>query len=293
MEQELPSATADPFAPSAAEAARQTILKRLTAGLLLIAGLAGVWVLVDTLPADAPATPPAKATKTIRQTGGVIPAEQHTVATPAAPAVASAPSAPAQAPSMPPVGGNQNANPPDAANPASPAATSPVAPAPAATAGNVITSVAPAEGQPAVAAATKAPTPSVTPSVTQQPAAPPPTASETKAVETAPGVPEVVQPAAPTRNKTAAKQSTAKKPSASNHANEQFAVQMGVFKVIDNAEKLRAKMALSDIPVLFEKQATETRVLAGPFATRAQALQARDDMEKSGLGKGMLVPLKK
>ena len=143
--------------------------------------------------------------------------------------------------------------------------------------------------QPEVAAITNTPMPSVT----QEPTASPPTASKTTAAETAPDVSEAAKPAAPARNKTTVKQSTAKKPSASSHAGEQFAVQMGVFKVIDNAEKLRAKMALSDIPVLFEKQATETRVLAGPFATRAQALQARDDMEKSGLGKGMLVPLKK
>lgn len=277
MEQELPSAT-DPFAPSAAEAARQTILKRLTAGLLLVAGLAGVWVLIDTLPADAPATPPAKAAKAIRQTGGVIPAEQRPIATPAAPVQSPLPAAVAPAVAVP--------------APASPAPVSTPAPAPVTTAKSVATPVAPVAEQHAVAAAAKTPTPSAAPNVTQEPIAPP-IASETKTAEVAPSVPEAVKPAAPTRSKTAAKQSTAKKPSASNHASEQFAVQMGVFKVIDNAEKLRAKMALSDIPVLFEKQATETRVLAGPFATRAQALQARDDMEKSGLGKGMLVPLKK
>lgn len=282
MEQELPSAAADPFAPSAAEMARQTILRRLTAGLLLVAGLAGVWVLIDTLPADAPATPPAKAAKAIRQTGGVIPAEQHPIATPAAPAVA-----PAQSP-LPAAVAPAVAVP----APASPAPVSTPAPAPVTTAKSVATPVAPVAEQHAVAAAAKTPTPSAAPNVTQEPIAPP-IASETKTAEAAPSAPEAVKPSAPTRSKTVAKKSTAKKPSVSNPAGGQFAVQMGVFKVVDNAEKLRAKMALSDIPVLIEKHATETRVLAGPFATRAQALQARDQMAQAGLGKGLLVPLKK
>jgi cell division protein FtsN len=258
MEQELPSATADPFAPSAAEAARQAILRRLTAGLLLVAGLAGVWVLIDTLPTDAPATPPAKTAKTVRQAGGVIPAEQRPAAVTSssvasAPAVAPASSAPAQPVTSPATSG-ESADAPVSANPAAP-----VVPA------------SPGDGAPASAA-------------TPRSAA----ASPAVAVEATRGEAEVVVPSATPRKKPTPR-------TAARHASagEQFAVQMGVFKVIDNAEKLRAKMALSDMPVLFEKQATETRVLAGPFVTRAQALQARDDMEKSGLGKGMLVPLKK
>lgn len=268
MEQELPSATADPSALSTVEAARQAILRRLTVGLLLVAGLIGLWVLSDTLPTDAPATPPAKATKAVRQAGGVIPAEQHPAVVTSspvasAPAVAPASSAPAQ-PVTPPATSGESANAPVAANPAAP-----VAPA------------SPAAGAPASAATPKSAAASAA-------AAPPAVAVEAKTAEAARGEAETVASSTPPRKK-AAPRTTARHTS----VGEQFAVQMGVFKVIDNAENLRAKMALSDIPVLFEKHATETRVLAGPFATRAQALQARDEMEKSGLGKGLLVPLKK
>jgi DedD protein len=71
-----------------------------------------------------------------------------------------------------------------------------------------------------------------------------------------------------------------------------FGVQMGVFKVATNAENLHAKIHSQDIPVLMETRPGETRVHAGPFASRAEAEHIRAKLEAAGMGKGMLVILR-
>lgn len=68
-----------------------------------------------------------------------------------------------------------------------------------------------------------------------------------------------------------------------------FGVQMGVFKVAANAENLHAKIRSQDIPVVMETRPGETRVHAGPFASRAEAEHVRAKLEAAGMGKGMLV----
>lgn len=71
----------------------------------------------------------------------------------------------------------------------------------------------------------------------------------------------------------------------------QFGVQMGVFRITTNAEKLHAKIRSQDIPVVMETRPGETRVHAGPFASRAEAEHVRARLEAAGMGKGMLVIL--
>jgi len=71
-----------------------------------------------------------------------------------------------------------------------------------------------------------------------------------------------------------------------------FGVQMGVFRISTNAEKLHAKIRAQDIPVIIETRPGETRVHAGPFASRAEAEHVRAKLEAAGMGKGMLVILR-
>jgi cell division protein FtsN len=70
-----------------------------------------------------------------------------------------------------------------------------------------------------------------------------------------------------------------------------FGVQMGVFRVSANADKLYARMQAQGLPVLLEVRPGETRVHAGPFASRAAAVAMRTRLETLGFGKGMLVIL--
>jgi len=71
-----------------------------------------------------------------------------------------------------------------------------------------------------------------------------------------------------------------------------FGVQMGVFRISTNAEKLHAKIRAQGIPVIVETRPGETRVHAGPFASRAEAEHVRAKLEAAGMGKGMLVILR-
>lgn len=63
-----------------------------------------------------------------------------------------------------------------------------------------------------------------------------------------------------------------------------YVVQAGVFSHTANAEELRAKLALHGIPAQ-----VETRVLVGPFRTRAEADRARAQMRALGLEGAPLV----
>lgn len=68
----------------------------------------------------------------------------------------------------------------------------------------------------------------------------------------------------------------------------QYALQMGVFGNIANAEDLRAKLELNGIP-----SSIEARVHAGPFKTREEAESARAKLKELGLDGGLLLTLKK
>lgn len=68
----------------------------------------------------------------------------------------------------------------------------------------------------------------------------------------------------------------------------QYALQMGVFGNLANAEDLRAKLELNGIP-----SSIEARVHAGPFKTREEAELARAKLKELGLDGGLLLTLKK
>ncbi len=71
-------------------------------------------------------------------------------------------------------------------------------------------------------------------------------------------------------------------------AERQYAVQMGVFSNVANAEDLRAKLELHGIP-----STIEARVRVGPFATKEEADSARAKLKELGLDGGLLVTMKK
>lgn len=63
-----------------------------------------------------------------------------------------------------------------------------------------------------------------------------------------------------------------------------YAVQLGVFANVNNAEELRERLRREGIPAQLE-----TRVQVGPFRNRQEALRAQEKLRKLGLGRGMLV----
>lgn len=65
---------------------------------------------------------------------------------------------------------------------------------------------------------------------------------------------------------------------------KRFLVQIGVFNNIGNAEELVAKLQAAGIPAQIE-----SRVQAGPFATRAEADAARTKLKAMGYDDGLLV----
>lgn len=68
----------------------------------------------------------------------------------------------------------------------------------------------------------------------------------------------------------------------------QFALQMGVFNTLANAEDMRAMLELHGIP-----SSIEARVKVGPFATREEADAVRAKIKELGLDGGLLVTMKK
>ena len=71
-------------------------------------------------------------------------------------------------------------------------------------------------------------------------------------------------------------------------AERQFALQMGVFGNVANAEDLRARLELHGIP-----SSIEARVHVGPFKTREEVEIARAKLKELGLDGGLLVSMKK
>ncbi|MFA4969377.1 MAG: SPOR domain-containing protein [Sulfuritalea sp.] len=67
-----------------------------------------------------------------------------------------------------------------------------------------------------------------------------------------------------------------------------FALQMGVFGNMANAEDLRAKLVANGIPATIE-----ARVSVGPFRTRQEVDAARAKLKELGLDDGLLITIKK
>lgn len=85
---------------------------------------------------------------------------------------------------------------------------------------------------------------------------------------------------------TAARRAPASRPI--THAGErQFALQMGVFGNLANAEDLRAKLELNGIPA-----SIEARVHVGPFSSKEEVEAVRAKLKELGLDGGLLVTMK-
>lgn len=67
-----------------------------------------------------------------------------------------------------------------------------------------------------------------------------------------------------------------------------YALQMGVFGNMANAEDLRAKLVANGIPATIE-----ARVSVGPFRTRQEVDAARAKLKELGLDDGLLITIKK
>jgi DedD protein len=67
-----------------------------------------------------------------------------------------------------------------------------------------------------------------------------------------------------------------------------YALQMGVFSNMANAEDLRAKLVANGIPATIE-----ARVHVGPFRTRQEVDAARAKLKELGLDDGLLITIKK
>ncbi|MCL2656741.1 MAG: SPOR domain-containing protein [Betaproteobacteria bacterium] len=126
-------------------------------------------------------------------------------------------------------------------------------------------------------------------------------AEETRGVESLPG------PAAPRAARTPAPATTTDKSHLTLRAEGQqqpatiqhlpagqkpppgkaFVLQVGVFSNPNNAEDLRAKLALAGIPVMLE-----TRVQVGPFKTRDEVVQAQSKLKALGMERGQLMLVK-
>jgi DedD protein len=85
----------------------------------------------------------------------------------------------------------------------------------------------------------------------------------------------------------AARRAPASRP-ISDAAERQFALQVGVFGNLTNAEDLRAKLELHGIPA-----SIEARVRVGPFKTREEVAAARAKLKELGLDDGLLVSVRK
>lgn len=68
----------------------------------------------------------------------------------------------------------------------------------------------------------------------------------------------------------------------------QYALQVGVFSNVANAEDLRAKLEMNGIPARIE-----ARVHVGPFGSKEEAEAARAKLKELGLDGGLLVTMKK
>ena len=67
-----------------------------------------------------------------------------------------------------------------------------------------------------------------------------------------------------------------------------FALQLGVFSNIDNAEALQRKLKRAGIAAQLE-----TRVQLGPFRTKEEAILAQEKLRRLGLASGMMIPMQK
>lgn len=258
-------------APTAEELLRKRLLGRIAVAAVIIVGLLGSLAVFDALYAPAPAVK-------VAQGPAALPAP------PPAPAAEPAPAAPA---TPPPPAAEAPKEGDVAAKPAEPASPTP--------------------------ATDKAPTTvaKAAPEKTASPGAPPLTPLPAEKPLTKPAAPRqaLIRPSEPaerlpaplatrpdpqreiarapiggTRNAPASRPLSQSFPS----PNRQFALQLGVFSNLANAEDLRAKLELHGIP-----STIEAKVQVGPFSSREEIEEARAKLKALGIDSGIMVSSRK
>lgn len=257
---------------SAEEALRKRLLGRIAVAAVIIVGLLGSLAVFDAL--YAPATP---------------------VKVASAPPIPTPPSAPAPAAEPAPTSTSASATgTPAAEAPKEAAAAKPVDSAPATTPPAAPTKIAKA-----------------TPEQTSSPGAPPLTPLPAEKPLTKPASPRqaMIRPSEPAERiappvaaRPDPQREIARAPYGGNRnapasrplsqavptASRQFALQLGVFNNIANAEDLRAKLELHGIP-----STIEARVQVGPFGSREEIDVARAKLNALGIDSGIMVSSRK
>ena len=113
-------------------------------------------------------------------------------------------------------------------------------------------------------------------------------AAEEKSVPERTAAPSVPLPQAPPKKVTATSHRASASRPVTQAVERRYALQMGVFGNMANAEDLRAKLAANGIPATIE-----ARVSVGPFRTRQEVDAARAKLKQLGLDDGLLLTIKK
>ena len=274
-------------APSAEEALKRRLLNRIAIAAVMVVGLLGSLAMFDALVApEKPTTaklaalPPQEAPKPAEPVAPAVPAEPIVEAPkdgvpaapepgqPVAPAAVTAEAKSEAKPETKPVASPENKA---EVKPESKPASKPV---PEVTASPGASALQPLPAEKPLTKPATSRQAAVRPSEPVPPAAAP-AAKPDPAREIARNVPGTPRRAPASRPITQA-------------AERQFALQMGVFNTLANAEDLRAKLELNGIP-----STIEARVHAGPFASREEADAARVKLKELGLDGGLLITMKK
>lgn len=262
---------------------RGIVLAAVQAALVLLIAVA-VWFANELTPAEIAPSEPAAPTRTVSQP--ITPAPVAAAAHPAASgSIGVAASAPAAPPSMPGSGGTASAAASAAASaparaPANSPAGTPSMPASAAS-----TPVAPAS-KPVVA-------PPTTPAPKATSATPPPVAAasrpgaattnadkakQRKALQSALKPTDTAKPAAKSEPKPKAQAKAPTKPAAATAPTKPYYINVGLFAVTENVERVQGKLQGAQLPVvvtaLKSKKGPLTRVRVGPFNNEFEAQAA-------------------
>jgi DedD protein len=239
--------------PTAEDALKRRLLNRIAIAAVMVVGLLGSLAMFDAIYAPGQSAPAKMATRSTRS-------EMPAASEPAAKADPKPAEAPGETKPEPAVvaKAEEAPVPESTASPGAP----PLQPLPAeALSGKPLTK--PATGRPASMRPSEPVLPAIAPAARPDPAR------------------ELAQ------SHVARSRAPASRP-ISGVGERQFALQMGVFSNLANAEDLRAKLELNGIP-----STIEARVRIGPFRTQGEVDDARAKLKELGLDSGLLVTMKK
>lgn len=268
---------------------RGIVLAAVQAALVLLIALA-VWFATELKPAETPPSEPATPPRAVSQPITAAPVADTAPHPAASGSIGLAASAPAATPSMPSSAASASAPAPATSTPASAAASAPAS-APPARVPSMPASTASAPVAPAsapVSAPPPAPTAkaaSATPSTATATAAaskPRPVAADAdkakqrKALQSALKPTDTAKPAAKPEPKPKAQAKAAAKPAAAaSAASKPYYINVGLFAVAENVERVQGKLQGAQLPVvvtaLKSKKGPLTRVRVGPFNNELEA----------------------